>query len=158
MTLPSVLVADQSSKPFGSSLYISTHTIDFSPLIAQRLQNQTKQVEKGTRTKTTNSTTDSESEGSIRRQIFRKFHEIFKEDQARAPGTAVERKVRWDMGTTAGPGNAANAATAAAAVAKTAATSRAKLFKAAKVSHYTLLSGGDVSQLQKLAIGDFGIV
>ncbi|KAJ6610874.1 hypothetical protein B0H10DRAFT_2193181 [Mycena sp. CBHHK59/15] len=102
-----------------------------------RLQHQTKFAENCTRTKTTRPAPDSEE--SIRRQLLRKFHEILKEDQARAPGTAVERQVRWS--------GSANAA-----------TRRAKLFKAAKIPHLPLISAGGVNTLSNLAVGDFGII
>jgi predicted XRE-type DNA-binding protein len=39
-----------------------------------------------------------------------------------------------------------------------AATQRTKLFKQAKVPHFLQVSTGNVNQLKKLAIGDFGIV
>ncbi|KAJ7611046.1 hypothetical protein DFH06DRAFT_1345723 [Mycena polygramma] len=103
------------------------------------------------------SESEPEQEKSIRREILRKFHEILKEDRhARAPGTAVERQVR--IGATTGTGNAANAAAVASAAATKAATRRAKLFKEAKVPQLPLISAGGVSKIQKLAIGDFGIV
>jgi hypothetical protein len=118
VALPAVQIPDEPSKPFGHSLYTSASTIDFSPLIAQRLQHQTKQAEKCTRTKTTKSDAVPESEESTRRQILRKFREILKEsDQARAPGTTVERQTRWNIGSNNGTGNAANAAAVASAVA-----------------------------------------
>ncbi|KAJ6541137.1 hypothetical protein B0H10DRAFT_2392408, partial [Mycena sp. CBHHK59/15] len=112
-----VHIPDEPSKPFGQGLYASVDVVDFSPLIQQRLQHQTKFAENCTRTKTTRPAPDSEE--SIRRQLLRKFHEILKEDQARAPGTAVERQVRWSGSVNVGACNAANAAAAASAVAKT---------------------------------------
>ncbi|KAJ6615753.1 hypothetical protein B0H10DRAFT_2220086 [Mycena sp. CBHHK59/15] len=151
-----VHIPDEPSKPFGQGLYASVDVVDFSPLIQQRLQHQTKFAENCTRTKTTRPAPDSKE--SIRRQLLRKFHEILKEDQARAPGTAVERQVRWSGSVNVGAGNAANAAAAASAVAKTAATRRAKLFKAAKIPHLPLISAGGVNTLSKLAVGDFGII
>ncbi|KAJ7611047.1 hypothetical protein DFH06DRAFT_1374029 [Mycena polygramma] len=51
-TIPPVQIPDETSKAFGSSLYTSTNTIDFSPLVAQRRQHQTKQAETGIRTNT----------------------------------------------------------------------------------------------------------
>ncbi|KAJ7814952.1 hypothetical protein B0H14DRAFT_2603776 [Mycena olivaceomarginata] len=128
-----------------------------SVMASQRLEHQTKQAEKCTRTKTTRSI--PETELSMRRQILRKFHEILKEsEQARAPGTAVERQARWNIGSTSTTGNAANAAVVASATATKAATRRSKLFKEAKVPRYPLISVGGVSQLKKLAVGDFGII
>ncbi|KAJ6587364.1 hypothetical protein B0H10DRAFT_2234035 [Mycena sp. CBHHK59/15] len=159
LALPPVQLPDEASKPFGHSLYTSANTIDFSPLVTQRLQHQTKQAEKCTRTKTMRSMPKAEE--SMRRQILRRFHEILKEsDQARALGTSVERKARWNMGSTGstGSGNAANAAAAASAVATKAATRRAKLFKDAKVPLLHLVTAGGVTPLKKLAVGDFGIV
>ncbi|KAJ6591963.1 hypothetical protein B0H10DRAFT_1960640 [Mycena sp. CBHHK59/15] len=88
-----VHIPDEPSKPFSQGLYTSVDVVDFSPLIQQRLQHQTKFAENCTRTKTTRPAPDSEE--SIRRQLLRKFHKILKEDQARAPGTAVECQVRW---------------------------------------------------------------
>ncbi|KAJ7907730.1 hypothetical protein B0H13DRAFT_1879354 [Mycena leptocephala] len=62
------------------------------------------------------SVTMPESEESMHRQILRKFHEILKEsDQTRAPGTTVERQARWNIGSSTGTGNAANAAAVASA-------------------------------------------
>lgn len=112
-----VRIPDESSKPFGQGLYTSVDVVDFSPLIQQRRLHQTKFAENCTRTKTSRAA--PESEESIRRQLLRKFHEILKEDQARAPGTAVERHVRWNASVNVGAGNAANAAAAASAVATT---------------------------------------
>ncbi|KAJ7937752.1 hypothetical protein B0H13DRAFT_1852388 [Mycena leptocephala] len=112
-----------------------------------------------TRTKTTRSVTIPESEESMRRHIIRKFREILKEsDQARAPGTTVERQARWNIGSSPAISNAANAAAVASATATKAATRRAKLFKDAKVPHLPLVAAGGVTQLKKLAIGHFGIV
>ncbi|KAJ7865472.1 hypothetical protein B0H14DRAFT_2573892 [Mycena olivaceomarginata] len=152
--LPPVQLPDEQSKPFGHGLHNSANTLDFSPLIAQRLKHQTKHAEHCTRTKTTKLLPAAEE--TMRRQILRKFQELLKDsDQARPPGTAVERRARWNLGSMpAGAGNAANAAAVASAVA----SKRTKLFKQAKVPHFLQVSTGDVNQLKKLAIGDFGIV
>ncbi|KAJ7890843.1 hypothetical protein B0H14DRAFT_2560969 [Mycena olivaceomarginata] len=111
-----------------------------------------------THTKTTKPLPDAEE--SMCRQILRKPQELLKDsDQARVPGTVVERCAHWNMGSvTAGVCNAANAAAVASAVASKAATQRTKLFKEAKVPHFLQVSTGDVNQLKKLVIGDFGIV
>ncbi|KAJ7845022.1 hypothetical protein B0H14DRAFT_3685188 [Mycena olivaceomarginata] len=128
------------SKPFGHGLHNSANTLDFSPLIAQRLKHQTKHAEHCTRTKTTKLLPAAEE--TMRRQILRKFQELLKDsDQARTPSTAVERRARWNMGSMpAGAGNAANAAAVASAVASKAATQRTKLFKQAKVPHFLQVS------------------
>ncbi|KAJ7433925.1 hypothetical protein B0H11DRAFT_1758325 [Mycena galericulata] len=98
-------------------LYTSANIVDFSSLIEQRRQHQTKQAEKCTRTKTTRSVGAPDSEESLRRQLLRKFHEILKEDHSRAAGSTVERQARWGISPTTGAGNAANAAAVAASVA-----------------------------------------
>ncbi|KAJ6595462.1 hypothetical protein B0H10DRAFT_2328479 [Mycena sp. CBHHK59/15] len=48
-----VHIPDEPSKPFSQGLYTSVDVVDFSPLIQQRLQHQTKFAENCTRTKTT---------------------------------------------------------------------------------------------------------
>ncbi|KAJ7865856.1 hypothetical protein B0H14DRAFT_3595881 [Mycena olivaceomarginata] len=154
VTVPAVRLEDEPSKPFRNGLYISANSVDFSPLVEQRRQHQTKYAEKCTRTKTTKSAPAPDSEESLRRQILRKFHDILKEDQSRAAGSTTERKARWNIETTTGAGNAANAAAAATA----AATRRAKLFKEQKIPRFPLVSTGGVTHLKKLQIGDFGIV
>ncbi|KAJ7712478.1 hypothetical protein B0H14DRAFT_3018370 [Mycena olivaceomarginata] len=158
VTVPAVRLEDEPSKPFRNGLYTSANSVDFSPLVEQRRQHQTKYAEKCTRTKTTKSAPAPDSEESLRRQILRKFHDILKEDQSRAAGSTTERKARWNIGTTTGAGNAANAAAAATAVASKAATRRTKLFKEQKIPRFPLVSTGGVTHLKKLQIGDFGIV
>ncbi|KAJ7039794.1 hypothetical protein C8F04DRAFT_949367, partial [Mycena alexandri] len=115
--LPQVQLPDEASKPFGQGYFSSVDTIDFSSLVSQRQQHETKHAKKCTRTKTTKSL--PEAEVSIRRQILHKYQELLKEsEKTQAAGTSVERRARWNMAPiTTGAGNSANAAVAASAVA-----------------------------------------
>lgn len=87
-----------------------------------RREHQTKQAATGVRTKKVK--TDSSPETTMRGKIIRELHEVLKEVQDDvAIGTGADRGRRWtDNSTPAAPiilpGNAANAALAAATVAK----------------------------------------
>ncbi|KAJ7143457.1 hypothetical protein C8R46DRAFT_1316074, partial [Mycena filopes] len=117
VTLPPLQLLPEASTPFASTAF---DTLDFKALVRQRRQHQTRQAAKSARVKIHHGDDDDSAPTapveSPRRQILRKYHELLKEDQSKATGTAVERQARW----TTDPkpaGNAANAAAAATAVA-----------------------------------------
>ncbi|KAJ6556704.1 hypothetical protein B0H10DRAFT_2201541 [Mycena sp. CBHHK59/15] len=151
----------EASKPFGRGTNTAFGNLDFKALVRQRKEHQTRQAANCARIKHTNPDESLPvSEESTRRQILRKYHELLKEDQARAVGTAVERKARWGTDPKPTAGNAANAAAAASAVATRAATRRTKLFKDAKLTarHLALVTNAGLTHFTQLAVGDFGIV
>ncbi|KAJ6618077.1 hypothetical protein B0H10DRAFT_2379381 [Mycena sp. CBHHK59/15] len=159
--LPPVQLPSEASKPFGRGTNTAFGNLDFKALVRQRKEHQTRQAANCARIKHTNPDESLPvSEESTRRQILRKYHELLKEDQARAVGTAVERKARWGTDPKPTAGNAANAAAAASAVATRAATRRTKLFKDAKLTarHLALVTNAGLTHFTQLAVGDFGIV
>ncbi|KAJ7101505.1 hypothetical protein B0H15DRAFT_769608 [Mycena belliarum] len=117
--LPPVQLPADASKPFGQGPNPTFESLDFKALVRQRKQHQTRQAANCARTKKDVSDSESPvaSEGSLRCQILRRFHELLKEDQARGVGTAVERDARWHTDPKLPAGNAANAAATAAATA-----------------------------------------
>jgi hypothetical protein len=91
--------------------------LDFEMLVNMRRQHQTKQATTGVRTKKFK--TDSSHETTMRGKIIRELHEVLKEVQDDvAIGTGADRGRRWTDNRAPAPGNAANAALAAATVAK----------------------------------------
>ena len=91
-----------------------------------RKQHQTRHAALGVRTKGDKQRTEAS------RQLIRRFHEVLKEEQDRAPCTASDRTIHWRAPTPGGRdgeidganapalsnGNSANAAVSASAVAK----------------------------------------
>ncbi|KAJ7110581.1 hypothetical protein C8R44DRAFT_934286 [Mycena epipterygia] len=156
-----VYLLSEASKPFGRGTNTAFENLDFKALVRQRKEHQTHQAAHCARIKHTNpQELLPVPEESTRRQILRKYHELLKEDQARAVGTAVEREARWRTDPKPTAGNAANAAAAASAVATRAATRRTKLFKEAKLTarHLALVTNAGLTHFTQLAVGDFGII
>ncbi|KAJ7175483.1 hypothetical protein C8R46DRAFT_1174476 [Mycena filopes] len=152
VALPSLQLPSEASTPVASTAF---DTLDFKALVRQRRQHQTRQAAKSARVKIHHGDDDDSAPTA---PILRKYHELLKEDQSKATGTAVERQARW----TTDPkpaGNAVNAAAAATAATR-AATRRAKLFKEAKVPSRLLAVVKDaaVTHFKPLTIGDYGIV
>ncbi|KAJ7211942.1 hypothetical protein C8J57DRAFT_1097355, partial [Mycena rebaudengoi] len=132
--------------------------LDFKALVRQRQEHQTRQVAKCARIKDTKlDDSHTAAAETTRRQLLRKFHQLLKEDQARAVGSAVEREVRWK---TAPKPPASNVAAAASAVATKAATRRTKLFIDSKFDarHLVLVSNAGLTHFRPLKIGSFGII
>ncbi|KAJ7273022.1 hypothetical protein C8J57DRAFT_264300 [Mycena rebaudengoi] len=162
VALPALQIASDVSKPFGRGANSSFEALDFKALVRQRQEHQTRQAAKCARIKDTK-LDDSHTAvaESTRRQLLRKFHELLKEDQARAVGSAVEREARWKTAPKTPPaGNSANAAAVASAVATKAATRRARLFKDSKLDarHLVLVSNARLTNFRPLKIGSFGII
>jgi hypothetical protein len=113
--LPALQLPSEPSKP--SATNASSDILDFKALVRQRKQHQTQQAARSARVKNAKPDDNAAAPESARRQLLRKYHELLKEDQAKASGTAVERQVRWTTDPKHTAGNAANAAATAAAVA-----------------------------------------
>ncbi|KAJ7820807.1 hypothetical protein B0H14DRAFT_2599670 [Mycena olivaceomarginata] len=104
VALPPVQITDEPSKPFGHGLYTSASTIASNSATPRNALEPTRL----TLLRSPNP----------KSRCAAKFREILKEsDQARAPGTTVERQARWNIGSSPGTGNAANAAAVASATA-----------------------------------------
>jgi hypothetical protein len=115
--LPAVQLPSEPSKPSANMAF---NALDFKVLVRQRKQHQTRQAANSARVKTSKPDEDGSSTApveSTRRQILRRYHELLKEDQSKAVGTAVERQARWSTDPKPTAGNATNAAATAAAVA-----------------------------------------
>jgi hypothetical protein len=173
--LPAVQLPSEPSKPFANMAY---NTLDFKALVCQRKQHQTRQAAKSARVKYSESKDESSTAPveSTRRQILRKYHELLKEDQSKAVGTAVERQARWSTDPKHKAGNAANAAAVASAVAtkvspislsllyvtrtEQAATRRKKLFRDAHLAPplLAMVTNAGLTHFKPVVIGSFGFI
>ncbi|KAJ7691884.1 hypothetical protein B0H17DRAFT_1133424 [Mycena rosella] len=129
--LSAVQLPSEPSEVFGQSTNTTFEILDFKALVCQRRQHQTRQAATCTRIKGKN-TDDvwTAPEESTRRQILRKYHEILKEDQARA---------------VKGGG---------------AATRGTKLFQDTNLEprHLALVMNAGLTHFKPLSIGNFGII
>ncbi|KAF7324216.1 hypothetical protein MSAN_02534100 [Mycena sanguinolenta] len=158
--LPTLQLPSEPSKPSANMAF---DTLDFKALVHQRKLHQTRQAANSARVKNSKPNEDAPLDAEVestRRQILRRYHELLKEDQSKAVGTAVERQARWSTDPKPTAGNAANAAAAAAAVATKAATRRTKLFKDAKLAPPLLkaVTNAGLTNFKPLLIGSFGII
>jgi hypothetical protein len=125
-SLPPVRVPDDLSNPLGRG-NIHFGDLDFSMLIEMRRVHQTKYAVTGVRKRLENKT------NTARVKVIQEFHNVLKAVQDdSAIGTGIERLARWRTAAPGGregivdgtrppnlgPGNAANAAMAAATVSK----------------------------------------
>ncbi|KAJ6548850.1 hypothetical protein B0H19DRAFT_1074654 [Mycena capillaripes] len=158
--LPAVQLPSESSRP---SANMALDTLDFKVLVRLRKQHQTRQAANSARVKSSKSDEEGSSTPPVefmRRQILRRYHELLKEDQSKAVGTAVERQARWSTEPKPTAGNTANAAAAATAVATKAAARRTKLFRDAKLAPPLLeaVKNARLTHFKPLVIGNFGII
>lgn len=130
--IPPVQV-DTVAQPLGyGATDANFHEIDLDILVDMRKQHQTRHAALGVRTKGDKQRTEASKDVSIRRQLIRRFHEVLKEEQDRAPCTASDRTIHWRAPAPGGRdgevdganapalsnGNSVNAAVSASTVAK----------------------------------------
>jgi hypothetical protein len=134
--LPPVRVQDEVAQPLGRGV-LTLETLDFKALIDMRRAHQTRQADKGVRTRhSREDQEDKKMKPTLLGSIIHQFHEALKEAQDdQAIGTGYERSARWTTDRVPAPGardgeidgapapvlasgNSANAAVTAAAVVK----------------------------------------
>ena len=142
--MPPVQLQDEPAQPFGHGV-LTLDTLDFKALIHMRRAHQTRQADKGVRTRhSREESEDKKTKPTLLGKIIHQFHEALKEAQDdQAIGTGYEHSARWTTNTNRVPapgardgeidgalapalatGNSANAAVTAAAVVKQACCSR----------------------------------
>ncbi|KIM79928.1 hypothetical protein PILCRDRAFT_73649 [Piloderma croceum F 1598] len=131
--------------------------VDFDVLVRMHRQHQTHHATMGVWTKGTSEKQlpDAQKNISLRQQIIRRFHEVLKEEQDRAPCTGSDRKIHWRA---PAPGARDGQIICSPALINQAATRRRNLFMKANVPCINEVGEACVSSIRPLKINDFGFI
>ena len=86
---------DEIAQPFGfGGTNVDVQSLNFEMLVNMQHQHQTKQADKGVRTRGEMQQEDN-TEVSVRRQIIHRFHKVVKAEQQNGPCIGVNRSIHW---------------------------------------------------------------